>query len=82
MTDNSISERIKQVIVEHLGVEEDSVTDDALLVEDLGADSLDSLDLVLAVNEEFDTHIPADKLPEIQTVKQLVEMVDAAIASK
>lgn len=79
--ENNTGERIKRVIVEHLGVEASIVTDSAKLVEDLGADSLDSLDLVLAVNEEFGTHIPAEKLPDIHTVKQLQALVEAAISS-
>ncbi len=80
MSANRVDERIRRVIVEHLGVEENQVTDDASFADDLGADSLDALDLLMAVNEEFGTRIPAEKLPEIHTVKQMVEAVEAAIA--
>ena len=80
MSAGNVEERIKEVIVEHLGVEESQVTDNALFADDLGADSLDALDLLMAVNEEFGTHIPTDKLSDIHTVKQMIETVEKALS--
>jgi len=76
MTSDAIKQRMKTVICEHLGVEASQVTESASLVEDLGADSLDALDLLMAVNEEFGTRIPAEKLPEILTVQDMINEVE------
>jgi len=77
---NHVSERIKKVIVEHLGVEEDQVTDNASFTDDLGADSLDAVDLLMAVNEEFGTHISNEELPNIKTVQQMIAVVEKALS--
>ena len=58
MSDNSIEARVKKIVVEHLGVEEDKVTKDASFIDDLGADSLDTVELVMAFEEEFGVEIP------------------------
>jgi len=79
MSVNNVSERIKKVIVDHLGVEEDQVTDNASFTDDLGADSLDAVALLAAVNESFGTHISNDMLPEIETVQQMVDAVEKAL---
>ena len=64
-------------MVEQLGVSEDQVTPDASFVDDLGADSLDTVELVMALEEEFDAEIPDDQAEKITTVKQAVEFIQA-----
>ncbi|MGE4634062.1 MAG: acyl carrier protein [Arenicellales bacterium] len=74
---SSIEERVKKIVVEQLGVGEDQVTADASFVDDLGADSLDTVELVMALEEEFDAEIPDDEAERITTVKQAVEFIQA-----
>ena len=62
------AERVKKIVVEHLGVEEDKVTPDASFIDDLGADSLDIVELVMAFEEEFGVQIPDDAAEKINTV--------------
>lgn len=77
--DNELESRIKQIIVEHLGVAVEKVTDTALFNQDLGADSLDAMDLLMAVNEEFSIRIPPEDMEKIQTVQDLVNAVTKAL---
>ena len=72
---SSIEERVKKIVVEQLGVSQDQVTADASFVDDLGADSLDTVELVMALEEEFDAEIPDDEAEKITTVKQAVEFI-------
>ena len=72
---STIEDRVKKIVVEQLGVAEDQVTPDASFVDDLGADSLDTVELVMALEEEFDTEIPDDEAEKITTVKQAIEFV-------
>ena len=74
---SSIEDRVKKIVVEQLGVSEDQVTPDASYVDDLGADSLDTVELVMALEEEFDAEIPDDQAEKITTVKQAVEFIQA-----
>ena len=74
---SSIQERVKKIVVEQLGVGEDQVTADASFVDDLGADSLDTVELVMALEEEFDAEIPDDEAEKITTVKQAVQFIQA-----
>ena len=74
---SSIEDRVKKIVVEQLGVSEDQVTPDASFVDDLGADSLDTVELVMALEEEFDAEIPDDQAEKIATVKQAVEFIQA-----
>ena len=74
---SSIEDRVKKIVVEQLGVSEDQVTPDASFVDDLGADSLDTVELVMALEEEFDAEIPDDQAERITTVKQAVEFIQA-----
>jgi acyl carrier protein len=76
---STIEDRVKKIVVEQLGVAEDQVTPDASFVDDLGADSLDTVELVMALEEEFDTEIPDDEAEKITTVKQAIEFVQANI---
>ena len=72
---SSIEERVQKIVVEQLGVSDDQVTPDASFVDDLGADSLDTVELVMALEEEFDAEIPDDEAEKITTVKQAVEFI-------
>lgn len=73
----SIDERVKKIIVEQLGVKEDQVTENASFVNDLGADSLDTVELVMALEEEFNTEIPDTDAEKITTVKEAVDYIKA-----
>jgi acyl carrier protein len=74
MTD--IGERVKKIVVEHLGVEPDKVTDSASFIDDLGADSLDTVELVMAFEEEFGCEIPDDAAETILTVGDAVKFLE------
>jgi len=71
----AVEERIKKIIAEQLGVEEDDVVPEAKFVEDLGADSLDTVELVMALEEEFEIEIPDEDAEKIQTVASAVEFI-------
>lgn len=73
----SIEERVRKIVVDQLGVKEDEVTLEASFVDDLGADSLDTVELVMALEEEFETEIPDDKAETITTVQQAVDYINA-----
>jgi len=73
---SSIEERVRKIIVEQLGVGEDEVSDDASFVDDLGADSLDTVELVMALEEEFECEIPDEEAEKITTVKQAIDYVN------
>ena len=75
---SSIEERVKKIVCEQLGVKEDEVKPSASFVEDLGADSLDTVELVMALEEEFDAEIPDDQAEAITTVKQAVAFIEAS----
>ena len=72
---STIEERVKKIVIEQLGVADDQVTPDASFVDDLGADSLDTVELVMALEEEFDAEIPDDEAEKITTVKQAIEFI-------
>ena len=69
-------DRVKKIVVEHLGVDESKVVEGASFIDDLGADSLDTVELVMAFEEEFSCDIPDDAAEKIQTVKDVVEYLD------
>jgi acyl carrier protein len=69
---SDIAERVKKIVVEHLGVDEAKVTESASFVDDLGADSLDTVELVMAFEEEFGVEIPDDAAEKILTVKDAI----------
>ena len=73
----SVEERVKQIIVEQLGVEESEVTPTASFVDDLGADSLDTVELVMAFEEAFEIEIPDEDAEKIRTVKDAVDYIKA-----
>ena len=74
---NNIEERVKKVVVEQLGVGEDEVSEDASFVDDLGADSLDTVELVMALEEEFECEIPDEEAEKITTVQQAIDYVNS-----
>ncbi len=74
----AVEERIKKIIAEQLGVEEDDVVPDAKFVEDLGADSLDTVELVMELEEEFDISIPEDSAEKIQRVGEAIDYIEKA----
>ena len=74
MTD--IPERVKKIVTEHLGVETDAVVDKASFIDDLGADSLDTVELVMAFEEEFSVEIPDDAAEKITTVKDAIKFIE------
>ena len=69
-------EKVKEIIVEQLDVQADQVTDDASFIEDLGADSLDTVELVMALEEHFDIEIPDEDAEKIKTVRDAVQYID------
>lgn len=71
------AERVRAIIVEHLGVDEEKVTDTASFIDDLGADSLDTVELVMAFEEEFGCEIPDDAAEKILTVKDAVDFLSS-----
>ncbi len=77
----TVEERVKKIVVEQLGVKPEEVTNDASLVDDLGADSLDTVELVMALEEEFNTEIPDQKAEEITTIQQAIDYIKAHTAS-
>ncbi len=75
MNPDAIFEKIKEVIVDQLGVEEDSVKLDTSFIDDLGADSLDIVELIMALEQEFDLVIPDNEAEKIMTVNDVVEYI-------
>jgi acyl carrier protein len=75
---SDVAERVKKIVVEHLGVEEDKVTENASFIDDLGADSLDTVELVMAFEEEFGIEIPDDAAEKILTVKDAISFITKA----
>ena len=73
---SDVQERVKTIVVEHLDVEDDKVTMEASFIDDLGADSLDNVELVMAFEEEFDIEIPDDAAEHIQTVGDAVKYIE------
>lgn len=76
MSESDIGVRVKKIVVEHLGVDEVKVTDNAKFIDDLGADSLDTVELVMAFEEEFGCEIPDDAAEKIATVQDAITYID------
>ena len=74
---SNIEERVRKLVCEQLGVKEDEVTIEASLVEDLGADSLDTVELVMALEEEFEAEIPDEDAEKITTVKEAIDYIQS-----
>ena len=76
MSDNTLADRISKIIVEQLGVNEDQVKPEAKFIEDLGADSLDTVELVMALEEEFGTEIPDEDAEKLQSVGDVIKFIE------
>lgn len=76
---SDVAVKVKKIVAEQLNVEEDSVVESAGFVNDLGADSLDTVELVMAFEEEFDIEIPDDSAGEIQTVQDAIDFIEKAL---
>ena len=74
---SNVEERVKKIVVEQLDVKEEEVTNAACFVDDLGADSLDTVELVMALEEEFECEIPDEEAEKITTVQQAIDYVNA-----
>ena len=72
---SEIEDKVRKIIAEQLGVEESQVVDDASFIEDLGADSLDTVELVMTLEEEFECEIPDEEAEKIKTVKQVTDYI-------
>ena len=79
---SNIEERVKKIIVEQLGVDEDAVKPDASIVDDLGADSLDTVELVMALEEEFEKEIPDEDAEKIRSVQDAISYVESHAAAE
>ena len=73
---SEIADKIKKIVVEHLGVEPEKVTENASFIDDLGADSLDTVELVMAFEEEFSVEIPEEAAEKIATVKDAIYYIE------
>ena len=74
---SSVEEQVRGIIAEQLGLKADEIKNDASFVDDLGADSLDTVELVMALEEEFETEIPDEEAEKITTVKQAIDYINA-----
>ena len=74
---SNVAERVKKIVIEHLGVDEAKVVENASFIDDLGADSLDTVELVMAFEEEFGIEIPDEEAEKIQTVKDAVDYIES-----
>ena len=77
---SSIEDRVKKIVAEQLGVKEDEVSNESSFVDDLGADSLDTVELVMALEEEFDTEIPDEEAEQITTVQLAINYINENLA--
>ncbi len=75
---STVEERVKQIVVEQLGVKEEEVSGESSFVDDLGADSLDTVELVMALEEEFNIEIPDEEAEKITTVQQAMDYINAS----
>ncbi len=74
---SDVADRVKKIVLEHLGVEESKVVENASFIDDLGADSLDTVELVMAFEEEFGYEIPDEAAEKILTIKDAVDFIDS-----
>lgn len=72
---SDVADRVKKIVIDHLGVDEDKVVENASFIDDLGADSLDTVELVMAFEEEFDIEIPDDAAEKILTIKDAIDYI-------
>ncbi len=74
---SDVADRVKKIVIEHLGVEESKVTENTSFIDDLGADSLDTVELVMAFEEEFGCEIPDEEAEKIQTIKDAITFIES-----
>ncbi|MDD9876274.1 MAG: acyl carrier protein [Magnetovibrio sp.] len=74
---SDVADRVKKIVIEHLGVDEDKVVENASFIDDLGADSLDTVELVMAFEEEFGCEIPDDAAEKILTIKDATDFIQS-----
>ena len=74
---SDVADRVKKIVIEHLGVDEDKVVENASFIDDLGADSLDTVELVMAFEEEFGSEIPDDAAENILTIKDATDFIES-----
>tara|TARA_Y100001970_G_C14209125_1_gene845870 strand:- start:1081 stop:1314 length:234 start_codon:yes stop_codon:yes gene_type:complete len=74
---SNVEEQVKKIVVDHLGIEESKITPDSKFIDDLGADSLDTVELVMAFEEKFSIEIPDDAAETIQTVKDAIDYIES-----
>ncbi len=74
---STIEERVRKIVEEQLGVKQDDLKNDASFVDDLGADSLDTVELVMALEEEFETEIPDEEAEKITTIQEAIDYINA-----
>ena len=79
---STVEERVKKIVVEQLGVKEEEASNEASFVDDLGADSLDTVELVMALEEEFETEIPDEDAEKIATIQQAIDYIKTKIKEK
>jgi len=77
---SDVAERVKKIVLEHLGVEESKVVENASFIDDLGADSLDTVELVMAFEEEFGCEIPDEEAEKILTIKDAIKFIETHAA--
>ena len=78
----AIHEKVKEIIIDQLGVDESEITEEASFIDDLGADSLDTVELIMAFEEEFDIEIPDEEAEKLLTVGKAMEYLNAKLAEK
>lgn len=78
---STIEERVKKIVVEQLGIKEDEARNEASFVEDLGADSLDTVELVMALEEEFETEIPDEEAEKITTIQEAIDYIQSHLST-
>jgi acyl carrier protein len=74
---STVEDRVRKIVVEQLGVKEEELKNDASFVDDLGADSLDTVELVMALEEEFETEIPDEKAEKITTIQEAIDYIES-----
>ena len=74
---SNVESRVRKIVAEQLGVKEEELRNDASFVDDLGADSLDTVELVMALEEEFETEIPDEKAEKIMTIQQAIDYIES-----
>ena len=74
---SDVADRVKKIVIEHLGVDEDKVVENASFIDDLGADSLDTVELVMAFEEEFGCELPDDAAEKILTIKDATDFIQS-----